>query len=150
MSENKEMMVVNTNDVASVDLMAGFHNSNNALYSSIKNDGTRESQIKIFNAINAAEEQLDDHKNLELSIVDVVVHPITLTDENTGEIVDTLRVVLIDDKGVGYQAVSQGIVSSLQKIFAIVGQPTWEPALKMKVVEQKTRKGFKTNTITLV
>ena len=137
-------------EAPSVDMMAGLMNANQAFFSSIKNDGSRESQIKIYNAVNKAEEKIDDHKNKEFNLVDVVAHPITLVDENTGEAVDALRTVLIMDDGMSYEAVSQGIVSSLTKLFAIVGQPTYEPPLKIKVVEQKTRKGFKTNTIELV
>ena len=96
-------------------------------------------------------ESLDDHKGEILEIVNVAAHPVSLVDENSSEVVDTLRIVLVDKNGVNYDAVSQGIASSIQKIFGIVGMPPWtgEP-LKIKVVEQKTRKGFKTNTIELV
>ena len=150
MSENKEMMVINPNDIASVAMMDGLMTPGANFFCSIKNDGQRASQVKIFNAINNAEEKLDDHKNEVLNIVDVVAHPISIVDENTGELIETVRVVLIDENGVGYAAVSEGIVSSLQKLFGIVGQPSYNPPLSMKVVEQKTRKGFKTNTIQLV
>ena len=150
MSENKEMMVVNTADIASVDMMDSLMNPGSKFYCSIKNDGSRASAIKIFNAINSAEEKLDDHINEVLKIVDVVAHPITITDEKTGELIETVRVVLIDEKGNGYAAVSEGIMSSLTKMFAIVGQPSYNPPLSLKVVKQQTRSGFKTNTIQLV
>lgn len=158
MTENKnlttavepEMVIANREDIAPAFQIENLTNANNNFYCSIKNDGTRASQVKVYNAINSKGDSLDDHKNEVLEIVDVAAHPVTLVDENTGEIVEALRVVMVDKNGKNYDAVSQGIASSLQKIFAVVGMPSYNPPLKLKVVEQKTRKGYKTNTIELV
>lgn len=151
MENNNEMMVINRADLASTQDMENLMNPTAAFFCSIPNDGSRKSAVAIYNAVNSKGESLDDHKGEILEIVNVAAHPVNLVDENTGEVVNALRVVLIDKNGMNYDAVSQGIVSSLQKLFAIVGQPpyTAEP-LRIKVVEQKTRKGFKTNTIELV
>lgn len=151
MTENNEIMTVNKADLAAPSQMDMLTNPSASFFCSIPNDGTRKSAVAIYNAINNKGESLDDHKGEVLEIVNVAAHPVSLVDENTGEVVDALRTVLIDKNGINYDAVSQGIASSLQKIFGIVGMPPWnnEP-LKIKVVEQKTRKGFKTNTIELV
>lgn len=148
-AENNEVMIINKADLAPADVSI-LTDSNTQFFCSIPNDGTRASQVKVYNAINNKGDSLDDHKGETLEIVDVACHPVTLLDENTGEVVNALRVILVDKNGKNYDAVSQGIVSSLQKVFAIVGQPSYDPPLKLKVVEQKTRKGFKTNTIELV
>ena len=150
MSENNAIMTINKEDIAVASQLSDLTNPNANFFCSIQNDGTRASQVKVYNAINSKGDALDDHKGEVLEIVDIAAHPVTLVDENTGEIVEALRVVMIDKNGKNYDAVSQGIASSLQKIFGIVGMPTFNPPLKMKVVEQKTRKGFKTNTIELV
>lgn len=151
MSENKEIMTVNREDIAAPAQLDMLTNPGNSFFCSIPNDGSRKSAIAIYNAINNKGDSLDDHKGEVIEVVNVAAHPVTLADENTGELVEALRVVLIDKNGKNYDAVSQGIASSLQKIFGIVGMPPWntEP-LRIKVVEQKTRKGFKTNTIELV
>ena len=149
MNNNSEVMVINKADLAPADVSI-LTQADTQFFCSIPNDGTREAQIKTYNAINNKGDSLDDHKNEILEIVDVACHPVSLLDENTGEVVNALRTILVDKDGKNYDAVSQGIVSSLQKIFAIVGQPSYNPPLKIKVVEQKTRKGFKTNTIELV
>lgn len=148
-TENNEVMVINKADLAPADVNI-LTEANTQFFCSIPNDGSRASQVKVYNAINNKGDSLDDHKGEVLEIVDVACHPVTLLDENTGEVVNALRVILVDKNGKNYDAVSQGIVSSLQKVFAIVGQPSYNPPLKLKVVEQKTRKGFKTNTIELV
>ena len=151
MSENKEIMTVNREDLSTPAQLNMLTNPGNSFFCSIPNDGTRKSAVAIYNAINNKGESLDDHKGEIIEAVNVAAHPVTLTDENTGEIVEALRAVIIDKNGKNYDAVSQGIASSLQKIFGIVGMPPWnDEPLKIKVVEQKTRKGFKTNTIELV
>lgn len=148
---SNEMMTINREDLAPALALDMLTNANASFLCSIPNDGSRKAAVAIYNAVNNKGESLDDHKNEVLEIVNFAAHPVTLTDENTGEVVEALRIVLVDKKGVNYDAVSQGIASSLQKIIAIVGMAPWDAEpLKIKVVEQKTRKGFKTNTIELV
>ena len=144
-----------TNDVATVDLIEELKNPNGAFYCSIINDGTRKSAITIYNAINAADERVADHIGETLEIVNVVAHPITLPDEETGEVIKCLRTVLLDKNGKSYTAVSQGITSALSRIFSLVGTPdngAWEKEpVKMKIKQVKTRNGNnKVNTIELV
>lgn len=136
--------------VASASSLSLLTDADNNFYSSIPSDGSRESAIKIYNAINNADQKLDDNKGIVLEIVDIVAHPIELLDEQSGEMVKALRIVLIDKEGVGYESVSLGVASSVQKIFAVVGKPSYNPPLKVMGKEQKTRKGFKTLTLALV
>ena len=151
MNETTEIMTVNKADLAAPSQLDKLTDANSSFFCSIKADGTRKSAIAIYNAINNKGESLDDHFGEVLEIVHVAAHPVSLVDEKTGEVVDTLRTVLVDKKGKNYDAVSEGIASSLQKIFAIVGMPPWiDEPLKIKVVQQKTRAGYKTNTIELV
>lgn len=151
-AESNEVMVINRNDIASVDMMNMLQNPGDTFMCSIKDDGTRASKVKIYNAINGAEASLTDYIGKPLEIVDVVAHPIRIADEVTGEIIDTVRVVLIDKNGVGYTAVSQGIVNSLARIFQIVGMPSWiDEPVKMEVKQVKTRNGNnKVNTLVLL
>lgn len=150
MSENNEMLVVAREDIAAPTMLDMLTNPESAFFCSIPNSGSREDAIKIYNAINNKGDSLDDHKGEVIEMVNVAAHPVELVDENTGELVRSLRTIIIDKNGKNYDAVSQGIASSLQKVFAIVGSAPFNPPLKIKVVEQKTRKGFKTNTIELV
>ena len=147
---NNELITVNREDLIKPNAIEVLTNPETAFFSSIENDGSRASQIKIYNAINKADKKLDDHKGEVLEIKDVVAHGVTLVDENSGEVVECTRIVLSDKKGEGYESISVGIYSSLQKIFAIVGMPTWSEPVKMKCIEQKTRKGFKTLTLELI
>lgn len=150
--ENKNEIMVQ--DMASVDLLEQLKNPNGQFYCSIKNDGTRKSQIAIFNAIQG-EDEIANHIGETLEIVNVVAHPATAVNEQTGEISNYLRTVLIDKNGKGYTAGSMGITSALSRIFSIVGMPddgAWEKEpVKMKIRQKPTKNGQnKVNTIELV
>lgn len=119
-----------------------------ALFSSIQSTD-RKSAIKVFNAINNAENSLSDSLGEILEIQDMVAHTITLQDEITKEDIQAMRIVLVTKDGKAYHSVSQGVLSSLQKVISIVGPAPWVPGLKVTPVEVKTRKGFKTLTLRL-
>ena len=150
---NNEIM--NANDVAKTDLVEQLKNPTGQFYCSIQNDGTRKSAIAIYNAVNSADESIADHIGEVLEVVNVVAYPVTLADDETGEIFDSLRTVLVTKEGKAYTAVSQGITNALARIFSIIGSPesgAWEKEpVKMKIKQVKTRNGNnKVNTIELV
>ena len=118
---------------------------------SIPDDGSRKAKVAIYNAIQNAERKVDDYINKELKITDVVVHPIEVVDEQTGEVKQMLRTILIDVDGNGYAAVSYGVLTSLQKIFGIVGKPSWkDEPLTIMPKKDTTRNGYKVTTLALV
>ena len=142
-------------DVARVDLVEQLKNPSGTFYCSIANDGSRKSAVAIYNAINNADEKIADHINEVIEAVNVVAHPVELVNEETGEIIEALRTVIVAKDGKSYTATSQGITSALSKIFSIVGSPdggAWEKEpVKMKIKQIKTRNGDnKVNTIELV
>lgn len=151
MKENMTTEVITT-DTAPVQLLDGLMNPNANFYCSIQNDGSRKSKVKIYNAINNADKKIADCIGETLELVDVVAHPAQVVDEETGEVVEILRTVLIDKDGVSYSASSVGITNSLEKIFAIVGMPSWaDEPLKVKIKQIATGNGNnKVNTLVLV
>lgn len=147
-NEVVENEVLVTDDLVTDISPSIFENTQQAVFSSIQ--GTdRATNIKIYNAINASENSLSDFVGEILEITDMVAHPIELEDEQTGEKIKAMRVVLLTKDGVGYHSVSGGVVSSLQKLIGIVGQAPWTPALQVVPVKVKTRKKFETLTLKL-
>lgn len=110
-------------------------------FSSLKAD-TDEEKASLFNAINNPEKRLADCINMTIKAKDLYIEVVNCTNEETGEITACPRIVIIDDKGVSYQAVSLGIYSALKKVIQIFGTPTWEKPIKLEVkqVTKGTRK----------
>ena len=153
--ENTQTLTVIKGDFAGADLLETFKDPAGSFYCSIKDDGKRATKVAIYNAISVSDEQLADHINEVLEIVNVVAHPVSLVDENTGEVITALRTVLIDKSGKAYNAVSGGIANAVSRIMAIVGTPedgAWEKEpVKVKVKQVKTRNGVnKVNTLELI
>lgn len=82
----------------------------------------------------------DDNPGAVINMKDVLIHNVQIADESTGELTTQPRTIIIDDKGVTYSSVSMGVLGSLQKIFALFGQPTYNQPLKIQARRVKTRK----------
>lgn len=112
------------------------------MYCSMKSDGSLQSKAAIFNTVNAPDKKVSDCIGDIINLVDIVAHPIHLTDENTGETIQAMRIVLVDESGVSYEAVSGGLVNAVQRILQIFGQPeTWETPIPVKPIQKGTRNG---------
>lgn len=131
--ENTNLIVLDENEKMIADLTAERHTS----YCSMKPE-TEDDEIILYNAMNNPEKRVGDCINMKIKIKDVFCEIVQCTNQETGEITQQPRTVLIDDKGVGYQCVSTGVFSSLKKLFAIKGTPnTWEKPVTVTVKQVK-------------
>lgn len=97
-----------------------------------------DSKRKLFNATATPQETVSDHINEIIDIQHVFVEPVQIVDENTGEVSDAPRIVLISPDGTGYQAVSKGIFNAVRRIISIFGEPgQWERPLRVKIKQIK-------------
>lgn len=137
-----ELAEMRHNPLDSVSVNSLADPGQSQMYCSIKDDGTMESKARIFNSINSPDKRISDCIGETISLANIVAHPIQLVDENSGELVETMRMVLVDDKGTSYEAVSTGIVNAVARILQIFGQPeTWNGPIKVKPVQKGTRNG---------
>ena len=73
---------------------------------------------------------LTEQVNKELRIANIVVQEVTLTDDETGEVTQAARTVLVNDKGEAFHAVSKGVLTSVRNILAVAGDPdSWDGPL---------------------
>ena len=103
--------------------------------------GTHESKVAVFNASNNPDHKVGDYINKVIVVKDVLAELIEVTNDETGEIEVTPRVVLIDVNGESYQAVSKGIFNALKKAIAIFGAPTWDEGLPCLIKQVSVGKG---------
>ncbi len=106
----------------------------------------------ILRMTSKADEQASSQANMRINLVHVLAHKVMLrdTDQETGEIRGTIpadRLVLLDDEGRTYQAVSQGLMASLRLLFTLMGTPdTWAqpvPVMLQDVALKNGRHTFK-------
>lgn len=92
-----------------------------------------EAKAKLFNAMNNPDFRIADFINKQIFAKDLYIEVVNCTNTETGEVTACPRIVIIDDKGKSYQAVSIGIYSALKKVIQVYGAPTWETPIKLEV-----------------
>lgn len=104
---------------------------------------TFEGKSKLYSALQNAE-KLSDHLNEPLHMVNAVALSVQVSDEVTGEISTSARVIIVTDDDKSYAATSPTLLAGLNTMFGIFGTPdTWEKPLAIKIVERRSRRGYK-------
>lgn len=109
----------------------------------------RKGKALLFKAMNNPDKRIGDCINMNIKIKDIYCEVVRCISQETGEVDEVPRVVLIDDKGVSYQSVSKGIFGAVSKLIQIFGAPTWEDPLEV-TIKQVTRGANKMLTLDLV
>lgn len=113
---------------------------------------TREEKIKLYQLIeeeNDALKPATEHIGTEIELKDVIFRKYDSVDELTGELEEGVLTYLFDKNGTVYVTSSKSVYFSLNKIFKIFGEPTYEEAVLIKLVRREGRE-FKYVDITLL
>lgn len=110
---------------------------------------SKEEKAQLFNAMNNPDKRIADCINMKIAAKDLYVEIVNCTNEETGEVTACPRIVIIDEDGISYQAVSIGIYSALKKVIQVYGAPTWdEPVvLEVKQITKGARKMLTLNVV---
>ena len=77
-----------------------------------------------------------------IDLLHFFVEIIQVVSEQTGEVVNVPRVVLIDAKGNGYQGVSVGLYNAVKRIVSMFGMPeNWTEPLTVEVQQIELKRG---------
>lgn len=110
---------------------------------------SRLDKARLFRAFQQADLSADDVIGKTICVSHILVHPIDIVREDTGEVIPCHRCVLIldDDRTVGF--VSNGILKALSLVCMLEGQGPWKPGLGMVVKQLSLKNGRRTYTIDL-
>lgn len=135
-----DLATINTASTVGDDIRA-LRDNNVALVSTFRDDQKIEALSAISNST-----PLSEQVNKSLRLANVVVQQVTLTDDETGEVTDAARTVLVTDSGDAYHAVSKGVLTSIRNILSIAGDPaTWPAPLEVvPVTEGKAPRAYTT------
>lgn len=129
MTKVKESVEMTTPDNTTIEAIKG---SSIAYCSMVAN--TKEEKIALYNATSNPEARLGDMVGEEINVVHIVFEMITVKDD-AGFESEAPRIILIDDNGKSYTAVSWGIYNSLKNVFRYIDNPPFNPPLKIKVTQ---------------
>lgn len=98
-----------------------------------------ENKKLLLKAITQPDINLTDYLDKPFKIVDCYIEPCTI-DTDSGPITSN-RLILFDENGTSYSTVSVGIINSIQRMLIITPDIS---DFRVKVVQIKTKKGFRT------
>lgn len=99
-------------------------------------------KMALYNAMQTSD-KVEDHLNEPLHVTNVLAQAIEVANQETGEINTSTRVVVHAEEG-DFAAASPTLAHAFGSLFAIFGTPdTWSSPLALKVVEKKSRRGYK-------
>ena len=106
-------------------------------------------KMALYNAVQTSD-RVDDHLNEPLHVINVLAQAIEVANQETGEINSSTRVVIHAEEG-DFAAASPTLAHAFGNLFAIFGTPdTWDHPIVLKVVEKKSRRGYKFFDLELV
>lgn len=110
-----------------------------------------EDKKKIYKAMNETDDSLRNLVGEEIRLANYIVHKISVKNQVTGEVNDTIRCVLITDDGKSYGTTSKGVTNALIKLVQFLGEPkTWNEPVIIKICEKQGKNGFKFLSFDLV
>ena len=107
---------------------------------------TQEDRLDIYEAVSNSE-PLDDMAGKTVEVENVIIQPVEVVDNATGEMIERNRIVLITPEGKAFGTISTGVETSMKNLFGIVGCPPWNPSIKFDVVKKQGRNGYKFTTL---
>lgn len=114
--------------------------ANGAIHTTI-DMSTDEGKDAVYSALQDAA-KIDEHLNEVIHLKDVVTQNMQMVNEQTGELQNTVRVILIDADGNAYTAISSVIMSAINTMFSVYGMPsTWSAPKDVVVTERRSRNG---------
>lgn len=117
------------------------------LYSTITGD-SMEARLAILSAVTDSEPVID-HIGETFQLRHVIVQASSVADEDGNE-TDAVRVIVIDEDGNAWHAMSKGLFTYMRNLFDIVGNPKdWTQPLPVQFVEKRGRNGFRFLTVKL-
>lgn len=107
---------------------------------------TQADRLDIYEAVSNSL-PLDDMVGKTVVVENVIIQPVEMVDNATGEVGMRNRIVLITPDGDAYGCTSTGVETSMKNLFAIVGCPPWTPAIEFDIVKKQGRNGYKFTTL---
>lgn len=148
MSDNNTQALVSSSGNKAQDVISGLQAGTSNIYSTIKTDD-RAGQMQLLSAVTDAQ-PLNENLDKRINLRHVVFQATELADDETGEVTDVVRIILIDEDGTAYAAISGGLLKSLQNIIGIMGNPsTWTEPLPITVAEVRSKNNSKNRFFTV-
>lgn len=108
--------------------------------------GNMEQAKTVYNAMNNPTHKLSDLINKHVTVENFLVEVTEMEDDDTGELKNAPKCVLISPDGISYLATSKGVFNSLRNACVAFGMAPWAGGIRFTVKQVKVGRG---NMLTL-
>src|SRR5262245_28345252 len=91
----------------------------------------------LLNCLQNCDARLTEQVNRDIELVNYMAHNIQVQSRAGGELVDCVRLVVIDKDNLTYECVADTLIQSLGSLMFAYGQPPWNPPIKVQVKSKK-------------
>lgn len=124
-----------TNNMNGLSAALGTGNAPMHYYVSFALD-TNENRAMLVNALGAGCQRVKDHVNETINLRDFILQDVEVVDQNSGEVSQATRIILIDENKTAYACTSIGVKNAIKALVMAYGEPaTWKEAIPVKVVQ---------------
>ena len=151
-TENTELATIETTStsglLASLDAM---RNGGSLVVTTFEESGW-DTKLATFDAMtNAA--RVDENFGTVINLRNWVVQPVDMPVDDKDPSKGTAlapRVILIDEDGTSFAAISSGILKSLENLVGVFGKPSaWPGSIPVVVTEERGRSGYRYMTLSI-
>lgn len=107
-------------------------------------------KARVVRLLQTQGEPLADYIGKIITVEHVLVHNVDMVNQETGEVNEATRLVLIASDETAYTCVSEGIRRSIGLLAQAYGMPPWTGGMRAKVEQLTTRRGRRTFILTPV
>ena len=104
-----------------------------------------ENKKLVFNMLNSPNVRLSSMAGKVIHAVDYVIDSFNIINRETGEVQDTQRLVIRDEKGETFHTIGRGLVESFNRILDVFGD-SWGDGINLVVKPINTSTGKRTFT----
>lgn len=146
--ENTMELALSSDRFGHMDIAADL-SAGKAAYCTMQAEDNK-ARVTLFNACTNPM-KISDMINKRIEVLHIYAEIIQVVSEQTGEMVNVPRVILIDKQGKGYQAVSIGIYNAVKRMIALFGNPSqWDKPHTVEVQNVSLANGQHTFNLIMV
>jgi hypothetical protein len=102
---------------------------------------TEEGRTLAFNALATPDLELGDRDEMEVPVSHYIAHPASQIDEETGEVREYSRLVLITPMGTTFATASEVSAHRFAQAFGLYESPPWHPPLRVVIRRVRSKRG---------
>lgn len=111
---------------------------------------SRSDKLRLHKIKSKPDHRLKEYIGKDITVTGFMAHWVKVRNERTGKEEIAPRVIMIDDKGESYVAVSVGIMNAWKQVVFDIGYPSQEEPIVIRPLIEKGKHGFEFSSFEVI